>query len=75
MTTLKSRWDLDEVEVSASAEEAALHVVERMTRQKSDIVQQWETAIKLAQANGATLREIANVAGVAPQTVSKICGH
>ncbi len=33
----------------------------------------WETAVRLAHANGASLREIAEAAGTAPQTISKIC--
>lgn len=40
---------------------------------RDDINSQWATAIRLAHANGASLRHIAAVAGVAPQTVSKIC--
>lgn len=73
MSTLKSRWDLSEIEVSKSSTDAALHVVERLSRQKDEITSQWATAIRLAQKNGASLRDIAEVAGVAPQTVSKIC--
>lgn len=73
MSTLKSRWDLTEIEVSASAAEAALNVVRRLSSQKEDLNAQWATAIRLAQANGASLRDIAEMAGVAPQTVSKIC--
>ena len=73
MSTTKSRWDLSEIEVAKSATEAALNVVGRLTRQKDDVSNQWATAIRLAQANGASLRDIAEVAGVAPQTVSKIC--
>jgi DNA-directed RNA polymerase specialized sigma24 family protein len=63
----------DEVEVSKSASQAALNVVRRLSRQKDELNAQWTTAIRLAQANGASLRDIAEVAGVAPQTVSKIC--
>ncbi len=73
MSTLKSRWDLDELEVAASATDAALAVVERLSRQKDDLNAQWATAIRLAHANGASLRDIAAVASIAPQTVSKIC--
>jgi plasmid maintenance system antidote protein VapI len=73
MSTIQSRWDLSEIEVSKSAEDAALSVVGRLSRQRRDIEDQWATAIRLAQANGASLRNIAAVAGVAPQTVSKIC--
>jgi DNA-binding MarR family transcriptional regulator len=73
MSTLRSRWDLSEIEVSKSSTDAALRVVERLSRQKDDVTSQWATAIRLAQKNGASLRDIAEVAGVAPQTVSKIC--
>jgi len=72
MKTLKRRWDLSEIDVSNSAIEAALRVVQRLSREKDDLNAQWATAIRLAQANGASLREIAEVAGVAPQTVAKI---
>jgi DNA-binding MarR family transcriptional regulator len=73
MSSLKSRWDLTDVEVSESAAVAALSVVRRLSRQKDELNAQWATAIRLAQANGASLRDIADVAGVAAQTVSKIC--
>ncbi|HEX9683885.1 MAG TPA: hypothetical protein VGA13_12445 [Acidimicrobiales bacterium] len=73
MSTIQSRWDLSEIDVSRSAEDAALSVIRRLSRQKRDIEDQWATAIRLAQANGASLRDIAAVAGVAPQTVSKLC--
>jgi DNA-binding MarR family transcriptional regulator len=73
MSTLKQRWDLTEIEISTSATEAALNVVRRLTREKAELNAQWSTAIRLAQAKGASLREIADVAEVAPQTVSKIC--
>lgn len=72
MKETKDRWDLSDVEVSKSAADAALRVVERLSRQKEDVALQWTTAIRLAQANGASLRDIAEVAGVAPQTVSNI---
>jgi hypothetical protein len=67
-----TRWDLDEVEVSRSAKEAALSVVERASRMREDVDTQWAASIRLAHANGASLRDIAAVAEVAPQTVSKI---
>ncbi|CAN5595936.1 hypothetical protein BH20ACT2_BH20ACT2_03230 [soil metagenome] len=73
MSTLKSRWDLSEIEISTSAEEAALRVVQRTTREKEDAAAQWTTAIRLAHANGASLRDIAEVAQVSPQTVANIC--
>lgn len=73
MSTVKSRWDLSEVEVSKSAEDAALSVVQRLTRQKEDLALQWATAIRLAQTNGASLRDIAAVADASPQTIAKIC--
>ena len=72
MSEMRARWDLSDVEVSKSAEEAALRVVERLTRDKEDVVAQWTTALRLAQANGASLRDIANVAGVSPQTVANL---
>ena len=67
-----TRWELDEIEVSRSARDAALSVVERLSRVKDDVEAQWGSAIRLAHANGASLRDIAAVAGVAPQTVSKV---
>lgn len=73
MSTVKSRWDLSEVEVSKSAEGAALSVVQRLTRQKEDLASQWATAIRLAQTNGASLRDIAAVADASAQTIAKIC--
>ena len=73
MSELTTRWDLDEVEVARSAVDSSLNVVRRLTANKSDVVHQWETAIRLAQANGASLRDIAAVAGASPQTISKIC--
>lgn len=73
MTILKSRWDLSEIEVSKSAEDAALRVVERLTRHKEDVAAQWATAIRLAHANGASLREVAQAEKVSPQTIANIC--
>ena len=72
MSDVRARWDLSEVEVSKSAEEAALRVVGRLTRDKQDLAEQWATAIRLAQANGASLRDIAQVAKVSPQTVANL---
>jgi len=73
MSRAASRWDFDEIEISSSAQGAALRVVERVTRERKDIGEQWETAVRLAHANGASLRDIAAVAGASPQTISKIC--
>ncbi|MBV8297482.1 MAG: helix-turn-helix domain-containing protein [Acidimicrobiia bacterium] len=64
--------DLSDVDVATSAREAALHVVARLTREKEQITGQWATAIRLAQDNGASLREIAAVANVSPQTVANL---
>lgn len=72
MSTRSSRWDLSEVDVSRSGEVAALAVVGQLTRQKDDVTSQWVTAMRLAQMNGASLRDIAAVAGVAPQTVANL---
>jgi hypothetical protein len=73
MSQVSSRWDLAELDVARSAEAAALSVVRRLTTQKDDLNAQWATAIRLAQANGASLRDIASVAGASPQTIAKIC--
>lgn len=73
MSAVKSRWDLSEVEVSKSAEDAALSVVQRLTRQREDLALQWATAIRLAQTNGASLRDIAAAADTSPQTIANIC--
>lgn len=72
MTALKSLGDLSEVEISKSARAAALSVVERLTREKEAIAAQWETAIRLAQANGASLRDVARAAKVSPQTIANL---
>lgn len=73
MSRTISRWDLDDIEVSSSAVGAALCVVERMTRRKDEARALWETAIRLAHTNGASLRDIAEVASVSPQTIANIC--
>jgi hypothetical protein len=73
MSELKAPWDLSDIQLSRSAEQAALHVVERLTREKDDLARQWATAIRLAQANGASLRDIAVAARVSPQTVANLC--
>ena len=73
MSRTISRWELDEIDVSESAQGAALRVVERVTGEKDDVGTRWETAVRLAHANGASLREIAEVAGVSPQTISNLC--
>lgn len=72
MSQLKHRFDLDDLEVSASAKEAALHVVERLTRERDAMARQWETAVRLAKANGASLRDIAQVSGVSPQSIANL---
>lgn len=73
MSKTASRWELDDIEVSNSAIGAALRVVERVTRDKREARALWETAIRLAHANGASLRDIAAVARVSPQTIANIC--
>ena len=73
MSRTISRWELDDIEVSGSAIGAALSVVERMTRHKDEARARWETAIRLAHLNGASLRDIAEVACVSPQTIANIC--
>ncbi len=73
MSKTISRWELEDIEVSSSSRAAALHVVERMTRDKDEARALWETAIRLAHANGASLRDIADKACVSPQTVANIC--
>jgi len=73
VSAVSQRWELDEIEVSRSAVDAALRVVERTSRQREDVEVQWGSAIRLAHANGASLRDIAAAAGVAPQTVANIC--
>ena len=73
MSNVTSIWDLSGLDMAASSEAAALNVVRRLTRQKEDLASQWATAIRLAQANGASLRDIAAVANASPQTIAKIC--
>jgi hypothetical protein len=75
MSTRAARWELDEIELSASAVDAALNVVARLTREREELTEQWTTAIRLAQANGASLRQIALAAGVSPQTVANACNR
>ena len=65
--------DLSGLDMATSSEGAALNVVRRLTSQKEDLASQWATAIRLAQANGASLRDIAAVANASPQTIAKIC--
>ena len=72
MSTLNARWELDEIEISKSGAEAALNVVRRLTRERDELNAQWATAMRLAQSNGASLREIAKAAGVSPQTVANL---
>ncbi len=59
--------------IATSSQGAALNVVRRLTGQKEDLASQWATAIRLAQANGASLLDIAAVANASPQTIAKIC--
>lgn len=73
MSNVKSIWDLAGLDMATSSEGAALNVVRRLTSQKEDLASQWATAIRLAQANGASLRDIAAVANASPQTIAKIC--
>ncbi len=65
--------DLSGLDMAMSSEGAALNVVRRLTSQKEDLASQWATAIRLAQANGASLRDIGAVANASPQTIAKIC--
>ena len=73
MSNIRSIWDLAGLDMAASSQGAALNVVRRLTSQKEDLASQWATAIRLAQANGASLRDIAAVANASPQTIAKIC--
>lgn len=73
MSNVKSIWDLSGLDMATSSQGAALNVVRRLTREKKDLASQWATAIRLAQANGASLRDIAAVANASPQTIAKIC--
>ena len=68
-----SRWELDEIKASNSAQGAALRVVERMTRENDNASALWETAARLAHANGASSRDVAEVAKASPQTILKLC--
>ncbi|MFM7224893.1 MAG: hypothetical protein ACKOBG_06970 [Actinomycetota bacterium] len=72
MSAIKRRVDLQEVRMSASSRDAALRVVERLTREREELAAEWSTAVRLAKANGASLRDIAEVAGVSPQTIANI---
>lgn len=65
--------DLSRLDMVTSSQEAALNVVRRLTRQKEDQAAHWATAIRLAQANGASTREIAAAANASPQVIVKIC--
>lgn len=72
MSTTKRRLDLKEVRISVTSRDAALRVVERLTREREELAAQWATAVRLAKANGASLRDIAEVAGVSPQTIANV---
>lgn len=69
---MTNRWELDEVEISGNAESASLGMVKWITSRPDADETEWTSAVRLAHANGASLRDIAAVAGVAPQTVSKV---
>ncbi len=73
MTNVTSRWDLEPIEISKSGKGAALNVVRRLSHERKDLAAQWSTALRLAEANGASLREIASAAGISPQTVANVC--
>ena len=73
MSCMTSICDLSGLDMATSSEGAALNVVRRLTSQKEDLASQWATAIRLGQANGASLRDIAAVANASPQTIAKIC--
>ena len=66
MSEITTRWDLSEIDVAKSAVPTALNVVRRLTDNKASVIANWETAIRLAQANSASLRDIAAVAGASP---------
>jgi len=72
MSTTKRRLDLQEVRISVTSRDAALRVVERLTREREELAAQWATAVRLAKANGASLRDISEVAGVSPQTIANV---
>jgi predicted DNA-binding ribbon-helix-helix protein len=67
--------NLDEVELSSSARVAALQFVARMSKERNAIEAEWATSLRLARANGASLREIAEVAACSAQTVANVCGR
>lgn len=71
-----ARWPLAaaRAEVSNSARGAALCVVERMTLDKDEARALWETAIRLAHANGASLWDIAAAACVSPRRLQTSAG-
>lgn len=73
MTNVRSRWDFEQIEISKSGKEAALSVVRRLSQEREDSAAQWSTGLRLAKANGASMREIASAAGVSPQTVANVC--
>ena len=73
MSKTTSVWDLSGLDIATSSEGAALNVVRRLTSQKEDLASQWATAIRLARANGASLRDIAAVADAPTQTITEIC--
>ncbi len=43
-----------------------------LTSEKYEIARQWVVAIRLAEANGASLRDIAGVAGASPQSIANL---
>jgi hypothetical protein len=60
-------------QVSADSASAMLTVVRRMARQAEDAIELRDGMIRLARQLGATLTDVAEAAGVAPQTVANIC--
>jgi hypothetical protein len=60
-------------QISNDSASAMLSVVRRMARQADDAIELRDGMIRLARQLGATLTDIAEAAGVAPQTVANIC--
>ena len=60
-------------QISTDSATAMLTVVRRMAREADEAVELRDGMIRLARQLGATLTEIAEAAGVAPQTVANIC--
>ncbi|MYI15294.1 MAG: hypothetical protein F4108_06225 [Acidimicrobiaceae bacterium] len=78
MTRALTLDDFSAAEIAASSKRAALRFLAGMTHEKDrpdardDAVRNWRFAVRFAR-RWASVEEIAEAAGIPPDTVSKIC--